>query len=40
MRDYLQQASVLHAADFDFAPLPDRTPVSATAESRRRAVDA
>ncbi|HEV7585003.1 MAG TPA: NAD(P)/FAD-dependent oxidoreductase [Solirubrobacteraceae bacterium] len=30
MRDYLQQASELHAGDFEFAPLPDRTPVAAS----------
>jgi hypothetical protein len=40
MREYLQQASELHAGDFEFAPLPDRT-AAATAEERRgSAVDA
>jgi cation diffusion facilitator CzcD-associated flavoprotein CzcO len=39
MRDYLQQANELRAGEFEFAPLPDRTPV-ASDESKGRAVDA
>ncbi|HEX4188020.1 MAG TPA: NAD(P)/FAD-dependent oxidoreductase [Solirubrobacteraceae bacterium] len=39
MREYLQQASELRASDFEFAPLPDRTPV-ASEESSGRALDA
>jgi hypothetical protein len=40
MREYLEQASELRASDFEFAPLPDRTPVASSADLKGRAVDA
>jgi hypothetical protein len=40
MREYLEQASTLSSSDFSFAPHPDRSPVTVSAQQEGRPVSA